>query len=142
VRQRALAVGHGGGNAIHIQAHAAHAEGGAGAVAAHGQLQVLGVVLAVLDLQAGHAGQSFGQVDLQLAVTQLLAIEHRGRGGQGLQAGGAGGGTHLDRLQRGGLGLGVGRRGQAGEQEGEGGRPAGDGDWHAEIRNSYGQKST
>ncbi len=72
------------------------------AYAAHGQLQVLGVVLAVLDLQAGHAGQAFEEVDLQLAVAQLLAIEHRGRGGQGLQAGGAGGGAHFDRLQRGG----------------------------------------
>ncbi len=59
----ALAVGHGGRYAIHQNPHAAHAEGGTGAESPYRELQVLGEILAVTRLQAGHGGQQFRQVD-------------------------------------------------------------------------------
>ena len=70
----ALSVRHGGRDAIHINLDAAHAKGGACTKAANRQLQVLRVILAVLQLQAGHAAQRFRNVDLPLAVAHALAV--------------------------------------------------------------------
>jgi hypothetical protein len=78
----ALAVGGAGGNAVHVQAQPAHAEGGARAKSAHRDLQVLGEVLAVQHHQARHARQALGQVDLHLALAQHGAV-HAVDGGRG-----------------------------------------------------------
>jgi hypothetical protein len=59
----ALPVGHRRGDAVHVQPHAADAEGRARAEAAHGDLHVLRVVLPVAREQARHAAQGFGQID-------------------------------------------------------------------------------
>ena len=120
VRERALAIRHGGRNVVDIQAHTTHAKGGARTIAADGKLQVLCVVLAVLDLQAGYAGQTFGEVDLQLVFTHVLTVQHGGRGGQGLQAGPIGGGADFHGVQRGCGVLGEGAQAQAAEQNGNG----------------------
>src|SRR5690606_29798112 len=76
VRRLALPVRHGGGYAVDIQAHAAHAERRPRAEPAHRQLQVLRVVLAVLYLQAGHAAQPLGQTDAGRVPAQFVARHH------------------------------------------------------------------
>jgi hypothetical protein len=63
VTHLALAVGHRRRNAVGVQAHAAHAETGAGAEAARADLQVLRVVVAVGDDEARHARHRFGEID-------------------------------------------------------------------------------
>jgi hypothetical protein len=68
VRELALAVRHGGGDAVHINAHAAHPEGGACAEAAHRQLQILRLVLPVARQYAGRQCQAFREVQLRPAV--------------------------------------------------------------------------
>ncbi|MCY1408896.1 hypothetical protein D9M71_242280 [compost metagenome] len=80
-RRLALAIRRAGRDAIHQQLDAAHAEGRARAEASGGNLQVLGVVLAVLHHQPGHAGQGFRGVDAQLTLGDLPAVDavHRGR---------------------------------------------------------------
>ncbi|MOA06086.1 hypothetical protein D3C78_1257080 [compost metagenome] len=125
VRQRALAVGHGGGNAIHIQAHTAQPEGRARAIAAHRQLQVLGVVLAVVDLQAGHAGQDFRQVDLHLALTCLPGVDHAHRSRRLFERSAAQRAVDRDRRELGfGGSCGDGGAVQAADQYGQAGSPA------------------
>ena len=59
----ALAVRHGGWNAVNQQAHAAHAESRARAEAAYRQLQILRKVLPVAYLQAGHGAHQLRQID-------------------------------------------------------------------------------
>ena len=59
-----LAIGHGGRDAVDDHAHAADAEGRAGAEAADRELQVLRVVLPVEDADARHAAQRLREVDL------------------------------------------------------------------------------
>src|SRR5258705_136236 len=71
----ALAVGHRGRDAVGDEAHAAHAEGRARAEAARGDLQVLGVVLAVLHHEAGHAPQTLGEIHLRPALAQLIRVD-------------------------------------------------------------------
>ena len=63
----ALAVRVAGGDAVGDQLDAAHAESGAGTEAAHRYLQVLGVVLAILDDQAGDAGQCLRGIHAEVA---------------------------------------------------------------------------
>jgi hypothetical protein len=75
-----LPVGGRGRNAIDEQAHAAHPERGARTIAAHGNLQVLRVVLAVQRHEAGHAPQAFGEVDLQRVGADFVAFDHVQRG--------------------------------------------------------------
>ena len=60
MRNRALAVGQGGGNIVHINAHATHAECGARAETAHGNLRVLRIIAPVFNLHTRHGGQRFG----------------------------------------------------------------------------------
>jgi hypothetical protein len=57
VRHLSLPVGHGRGDAIGVQAQATDAEGGARTETARADLQVLRVVVAQVDHQAGHAVQ-------------------------------------------------------------------------------------
>ena len=76
VRDLALPVRSGGGNAVHIQAQAAHAEGGPGAEAARGDLDVLRVVLPVERHHPRHPRQRFRQVDLRSAVADGLRVDH------------------------------------------------------------------
>jgi hypothetical protein len=52
-----LAVGHGGGNAVDVHAHPAHAEHRTAAEPAYRHLQILRIVLPILDLQARHAAE-------------------------------------------------------------------------------------
>jgi hypothetical protein len=59
----ALAVWHGGGNAVDQDAKAAHARGRARTKTAHQQLQVLREILPVPDLQAGHSAHQFREID-------------------------------------------------------------------------------
>ncbi|MNZ71102.1 hypothetical protein D3C78_894570 [compost metagenome] len=68
-------------NAIHQQLDATHTECRPRAEAARGNLQVLGVVLAVLHHQAGHPRQRFGGVDAQLPLGDLPAVDAIHRGG-------------------------------------------------------------
>ena len=75
LRELALPVGHGARNAIGVQPHAAHAEARARAEAAHGELQILRVVLAALHGDARHLVERLGQVDLQLTLADLLRID-------------------------------------------------------------------
>ncbi len=58
VRELPLAIGHGGGDAVGVQAQAAHAEGGARTEAADGKLRVLRVVLAVEAVTPGTPASS------------------------------------------------------------------------------------
>ncbi len=76
-----LAVGHGRRNAVHIDAQPAHAVGGAGAKAANRQLQILGIVLPVLHLQARHGAQRFRKVDARRGLAHLIPIDHADGGG-------------------------------------------------------------
>jgi len=75
-----LPVGHARRNAVGNEADAAHAEGRAGAEAARGDLQVLGVVLPVLHHDARHAAQALREVHLRPALADLLAVEAVDRG--------------------------------------------------------------
>lgn len=59
----ALPVRHGGRYAVDQDAHAAHAEGRAGAESAYRYLQILRVILALPDLQPRHRGQQLRQID-------------------------------------------------------------------------------
>ncbi|KAF1034120.1 MAG: hypothetical protein GAK34_03506 [Delftia tsuruhatensis] len=129
----ALAIGRACRNAVHVQAQAAHAKGGARTEAAHRDLQVLGEVLAVQHHQARHARQAFGQVDLHLPLAQHRAV-HAVDGGRGAPQVGAGAGL-AGRDDHGGEqglagvlrcvcrlgGQGVQRAGQCGAQGGQGG---------------------
>ena len=75
VRHLSLPVGHGGGDAVGVQADAAHAEAGAGAEAARADLQVLRVIAAVGDDQPGHPCQALRQVDHRPGLAQRLAVD-------------------------------------------------------------------
>ncbi|MNZ88098.1 hypothetical protein D3C78_1069810 [compost metagenome] len=79
-RRLPLAVRRARRDAVHQQLDAAHTECRPRAEAARGDLQVLGVVLAVLDDQPGHPRQRFGRVDAQLPLGDLPAVDaiHRG----------------------------------------------------------------
>src|SRR5450830_69653 len=72
----ALAIGHGGGDAVADQAYATHAKRGTGTEAARGNLQILRIVLAVLHYQPGYGGQRFRSVDANLAILDTGAIDH------------------------------------------------------------------
>ena len=74
-RRLALAVRHRGRDAVGDKADAAHTEGGAGAEAARGNLQVLRVVLAVLHIDPGHPGQCLGDIDPRLIGTDFAGID-------------------------------------------------------------------
>ena len=58
----ALPIGHGERYVVLEQAHAAYAEGGTRAEAARGDLQVLGIVVAILHDDAGDTADPFGEV--------------------------------------------------------------------------------
>jgi hypothetical protein len=75
VRELTLAVRQGGGDAIDVEAHATDAEGRSGAEAAHRNLDVLGVVLAVASEQARHPAEAFRQIDLQPGVADAGAVD-------------------------------------------------------------------
>jgi hypothetical protein len=66
--------------AVGDEADAAHAEGRARAEAARGDLQILGVVLAVLHHDAGHAPEALREVDLRPAGADLVGVEPVDRG--------------------------------------------------------------
>ena len=87
-----LSVGHGGGNAVRVQLHAADAESRARPEAADRELQVLGVVLAVLQDEPRHAAERLRQVDLRLALAKRVAADrvdgHRDVEAPALAAGG------------------------------------------------------
>jgi len=70
-----LAIRSAGRDAIGDQLDAAYAKGRTGAKASGRNLQVLGVVLAVLHHQPWHAGQYLGRVNAQLAVADLLLAD-------------------------------------------------------------------
>ena len=97
VRDLALPIGQRGGNAVDIQAHTAHAEGRARAEAAHRDLHVLRVVLPVARQQARYGTQALGDVDLQAAIAQGVAVDpiNRRRHVERLSLGARGG--HDDR---------------------------------------------
>jgi hypothetical protein len=63
-------------------AHAAHAEGRAGAEATRRNLQVLRIVLTVLRDQSRHDGQRFGRIDVGLPAVERFGIDHVDRSGQ------------------------------------------------------------
>ena len=116
VAQLALAVGRAGRDAVGHQPQPAHAEAGAGTVAAAGQLQVLRVVAAVGGVDAGQARQRAGQ---RLGRVLRLRITGQRGGGYALhgQRGGSGAavqhdGVELDRL------CGCGERGKKEEAHG------------------------
>ncbi|MCY1230037.1 hypothetical protein D9M72_424320 [compost metagenome] len=91
----ALAVGHGRGDAVDIEPHAAHTERGARAEAAHRQLQVLRIVLPVAHGHARHTRQHFGQIDQRRGAAQRIdwhAVDRSGCVEAALLA--AGGGNH------------------------------------------------
>ncbi len=124
----ALAVGHGGGYAVHEDLHAAHAEGRACAMAAYRQLQVLGVVLAVLlSSRPGRGGQrARTDFHLPLAVAHALAIDDGHRGRRILQRRLHQGAAHRDLGQgRAGLRRGALRQGHQAAQSGNAQGPAG-----------------
>ncbi|MCY1353164.1 hypothetical protein D9M68_470360 [compost metagenome] len=75
----ALAIRGAGRDAVAEQLDPAHTEGRAGTEAARGQLRLLGIVLAVLDGQPGHAGQLLGQVDARLRPFDRVHPVHRER---------------------------------------------------------------
>ena len=81
-----LAVGHGAGNTVRIEPHAAHAETRARAESANRHLQILRIVLAALHGNARHRDQRLGQVHLQLAAPQGVAL-HPIDGGRNVHAG-------------------------------------------------------
>ena len=81
VRDLALAVGEGRRNAVDVEAHAADAEGRARAEAAHRDLHVLRVVLAVAREQARDAAEALGDVDLRAALADRLGADAVDRGG-------------------------------------------------------------
>ena len=123
VRDLALAVGQRGGDAVDVEAHAADAEGGACAEAAHRDLHVLRVVLAVAREHAGHGGERLGDVDLRARVAHLVAVDavDRRRHVEGARLGARGGDDHrrepagagggrADGLRRGGGGDGAAQR--------------------------------
>ena len=70
-----LPVGHACRNAVGDEADAAHAEGRAGAEAARGDLQVLGVVLPVLHHDARHAAEALREVHLRPAFADLVGVD-------------------------------------------------------------------
>ncbi len=72
----ARAVGHGGRDAIGVETQAPHAEARARTEAARADLQVLRVVVAVVDGEAGHALQRFREVHHQAACAYLLGVHH------------------------------------------------------------------
>lgn len=78
----ALAVRVAGGDAVGDQLDAAHAESGAGTEAAHRYLQVLGVVLAILDDQAGDAGQCLRGIHAEVARLVGAHVDRIDREGQ------------------------------------------------------------
>jgi hypothetical protein len=71
-----LAVRHAGRDAVGDQLHAAHAEGGAGAEAARGNLQILRVVLAVGCHQSRHGGQRLAGVDARLGLGDAGGVDN------------------------------------------------------------------
>ena len=75
VRHLPLAVGHRGRDAVAVEAHAAHAEGRTGPVAARVDLQVLRVVVSVRHGQARHSRHRFRQIDHRARVAQHLLVD-------------------------------------------------------------------
>ena len=71
MRYLALAVGHGGRNAIAVQAHPAHAKGRTRAETANGNLQVLRKILPIARDHAGYALQRFRQIDPGLGALDI-----------------------------------------------------------------------
>ncbi len=94
-----LAVGHGERDAVLHEPDAAHPEGGAGAEATRGDLQVLGIVVAIAHDDAGDPAEQVGQVG-----ADALALDGLGpdgvEGERQSEAGGFGpGGGDGDRLE-------------------------------------------
>ena len=85
----ALAIRGAGGDAIGNQLDPAYAKRRTRAKTTGGNLQVLGIVLAVLHHQPRHAGQGFRGIDAQLAVADLLTADAVHRVGQVETAAGA-----------------------------------------------------
>ena len=85
VRRLALAVGHGRGDAVDDEPHAADTKGRARAEAADRELQILRIVLPVEHADARHAVQRFRQVDLRAGALDRLA-RHRADGGRRVEA--------------------------------------------------------
>ncbi len=81
LRELALAVGHGSGNAVRIQTHAAYTEARACAETAHRQLFVLRVILPVFRRHARHRRQRLRDIDLQLPILNGRLIHSVDRGG-------------------------------------------------------------
>ena len=78
-RGLALAVWHGRRDPVHVHSNTAHPEGGACTKPTHRQLQILGVVLAVLNLQAGDATKRFREVNAWRGVTHIIAVHDADR---------------------------------------------------------------
>ena len=114
----ALAVRHAGRDAVGDQLDTAYAEGRAGAEAAGGDLQVLGVVLAVVGHHAGDGDEGFGGIHPGLAGGDLFPVEHVDGGGQ-VEAGGFGAAAGDHHRVEGEAGV-VGSLGQAGAPQGGG----------------------
>ena len=64
---------------VHIHSNTAHPEGGAGTKPTHRQLQIPGVVLAVLNLQARDATKRFREVNAWRGVTHIIAVHDADR---------------------------------------------------------------
>ena len=79
-RGLALTIGHRRWNAVGDEAHAAHSERGSAAEAARRDLQVLGVVLAVLNHDSGNAVERLGEIHLGIVLADDARI-HRVDGG-------------------------------------------------------------
>jgi hypothetical protein len=79
VAHLALAVRHAGRDAVGVQAQAAHAEAGARTETARADLQILRVVVAVRDHQAGHTRHRLGQVDHRARAAQRGGIDNADR---------------------------------------------------------------
>ena len=79
VRKLPLAIGHGCRDAVGIQPQAAHAEGGARAEAANGELRILRVVLPVQRNDARNPHQRFRHVDQRpvAVAVQLHGVDRR-----------------------------------------------------------------
>src|SRR2546425_4575937 len=81
MRNLRLAIRHGRRNAVDQHAQAAYAERGSGAKTANRDLQVLGVVLAVVCHDTGKRRERLREVNLQLAALYSTSIDAVDRGG-------------------------------------------------------------
>lgn len=109
MRELALPVRHRRRHPIGIQPHAAHAEGGTRAKAAHRQLGVLCIVLAIAGQQARHGSEALGQIHPCTGAVRLQI--HAIQRGRRIKCRHAGQPRcfHRDPIQSGGL-LGLGRQ--------------------------------